>query len=944
MQANRSGVPPPSRVRGRLWHLGRLADGLPEARYEAVLACLRSAICVAGGASLLVVGNSHQRLLLPAILNFVIAGLSLLIAGYVAVAASPERARTLGAWSTAVDVLAYGAYSALLGDRPGAGSLLGIFVLLEGPIRYGLRGLAATAVPVAIIASVWPQADAGGKAPGPGTVVLLCLLFTLPAVVIRALVMRGSARLRNAELQFSTAFEHASIGMALVDLDLTVVQVNRSLSLLVGEMPAALLGSGLAHTVDALDRDRAAAALAGLTDAEPSVRLEVRLRRPDGGVRWGHISATLLRGQGGLPSRVVVQVENITERKRSEAMLSHAAAHDALTDLPNRSLLLARLDAALSRGEQLGILFLDLDRFKVVNDGLGHAAGDLLLVQVAIRLREVMRPEDLVARIGGDEFVVLCRNADEVSCAHVAQRVLDVLNQPILTANGGELVIGGSIGIALAGPGDSGELVLRDADTAMYAAKQSGGGRYHLFSTELRERAVRTHELEVDLRTALRAGDVSVVYQPVISLSHGRVLGCEALARWTHPVRGLVSPAEFVAVAEQSDLILDLGDYVLRQALSDVGQWPVDDASPAPTVAVNVSLRQLVSHRFPRRVAELLQASGVDASRLCLEVTETVLVGDVEPVIAVLKDLRDVGCRLSIDDFGTGHASLTYLARFPVDQVKVDQSFVAGLGVDAGSAAIVGGVVGMAHTFDLRVIAEGVETETQLAVLREMGCDAVQGFLLGKPMSQQELALLFRRRVSDGGVPMPRDGRVEATDPTAPSIDEVRHTTLLVEGAKAVTGRLDLESVLEHAFLTLAASVEFEGGAIMLVEDQQVRIAAGMPQPTPEALAARIPLGQGVSGTICVTGEPRYLPDITIASTVTANRRAKSSSHGVRSWFGVPLIAEGRPIGLLQVDSTRVNAFSESDRLAILSFAPVVALAVVTAQRAAEQLRQIQGS
>ncbi|MCW2708857.1 MAG: hypothetical protein JWM22_2699 [Frankiales bacterium] len=922
----------------------RLVDGLPEARYEAVLAVLRAAICLSGAAILLISSDAHPGLGLPVVLNVVLGLVSLAMAGWVARAATAKRARVLGAWSTGFDVAVYAAYSALLFDRPGAGSLLAVFVLLEGPIRYGAWGTLATVVPVGAIAVLWPQQDPTGNTMGDAQVLLLCGLFAAPAILLRAIVMRGSARLRQAELQFSTAFEHASIGMALVDLELSVLQVNRSLALLVGEPAAALLGSSLDQVVDGLDRDRTVAGLRGLSTAEPSIRLEVRLRRPDGGLRWGHVSATLLRGTGGVPSRIVVQVENITERKRSEAMLSHAAAHDALTDLPNRSLLLARLDAALSRGEQVGLLFLDLDRFKVVNDGLGHAAGDLLLVQVAIRLREVMRPEDMVARIGGDEFVVLCRNADENSCSVVAQRVLHVLNQPVATAGGGELVIGGSIGITLAGPGDTGELALRDADTAMYAAKQAGGGRYHHFSAELREAAVRTHELEVDLRAALRAHELTVAYQPVISLTHGRVLGCEALVRWVHPHRGNVSPAEFVAVAEQSDLILELGDFVLEQALHDLALWPsATQSGPPPTVAVNVSLRQLVSSGFPARVAELLVSSGVEPSRLCLEVTETVLVGDVQPVVEVLERLRDVGVRLAIDDFGTGHASLTYLARFPVDHVKVDQSFVAGLGVDAGSAAIVGGVVGMAHTFDLRVIAEGVESEAQLGALRDMGCDAAQGYLLGVPMTQHELALLLGRYAMEGAIPVPRDGRIEIVDTTAPSIDEVRHTALLVEGAKAVTGRLDLDSVLQHAFTTLAASVEFEGGAILLVEDDQVRIAAGLPDPTPEALAARIPLGQGVSGTIAVTGEPRYLPDITIASTVTANRRSKSASTGVRSWFGVPLIAEGRPVGVLQVDSTRVDAFSEADRLAILSFAPVVTLAVVTAQRAAQQLREIQG-
>ena len=912
----------------------RLTEGIPEARYEAVLAVLRAGLLAVSAVTLL---TGPTALAAPSVANALLAVVSLGAAVAVAGAPTVASARRFGAWSTGADVTAFWLYSVAFGGRPGAGAMLGVWALLAGPIRYGLRGLLVTVLPVGVIACVWPQLDSVGESATLSEVVLLCLLFSLPAVAVRALVLRGSARLRLAEEQFATAFEHASIGMALTDLDLTVQRANRSLGVLVGDSAAGLEGTQLEAIVDRLDRDRLAGALRGLSDAAPSTRLEVRLRRPDGGLRWGHVSASLLAGPSAHAGRIVVQVENITERKRSEAMLSHAAAHDALTDLPNRSLLLARLDAALGRGEQVGVLFLDLDRFKVVNDGLGHAAGDLLLVQVAIRLREVMRPDDLVARLGGDEFVVLCRNADDDLVVSVAERVLEVLNQPVATAAGGELVIGASVGIALAGPGDSAELVLRDADTAMYAAKAAGGGRWHLFSTALRDAAVRTHELEVDLRAAVRAGEVRVAYQPVMDVTLGTITGCEALARWTHPRRGVVPPSEFIAVAEQSDLILELGDAVLRQALADARHWPTTPGQPAPTVAVNVSLRQLLSGGFPEHVAQVLAEEGVEASRLCLEVTETVLAGDVEPVVEVLAALRDLGCRLAIDDFGTGHASLTYLARFPVDQVKIDQSFVAGLGDDAGSRAIVGGVIAMAHTFDMRVIAEGVETDLQLSALSDLGCDAVQGFLLSPPRSPAELAFVMRRRTAAALVPAPRE------EPSSVSLEpEEKRYRLLVEGAKEVTGRLDLDAVLEHAFTALARSVRFTGGSILLVEDNQVRIAAALPAPTSDALAARIPLGQGVSGTIAVTGEPRYLPDITIASTVTANRRTKSTSGGVRSWYGVPLISEGRPIGVLQVDSTEVDAFSEADRLAVLSFAPVVALAVVCARQAAAQLRALQ--
>jgi EAL domain-containing protein (putative c-di-GMP-specific phosphodiesterase class I)/putative methionine-R-sulfoxide reductase with GAF domain len=401
-----------------------------------------------------------------------------------------------------------------------------------------------------------------------------------------------------------------------------------------------------------------------------------------------------------------------------------------------------------------------------------------------------------------------------------------------------------------------------------------------------------------------------------------------------------VRPQDFIGVAQQSELIVELGEWVLRRALRDAMTWPSGEDGVPTTVAVNVSLRQLLSVGFPERVRGLLQESGFDPRRLCLEVTETALASDVAAVVSTLEALRDLGVRLAIDDFGTGHASLTYLARFPVDHVKVDQSFVAGLGQDAGSAAIVGGVIAMAHTFDLQVIAEGVETDTQLGILRDLGADAVQGYLLARPTDAASLSFTLPVAAQRALVPSPR--REDALIPPQPLSDELDRYRVLVEAAKEVTGRLDLQAVFDHTLRVLHRLVDFTGGAIFLVEEDSVRIAAALPAPTPEALAARIPLGQGVSGTIAVTGEPRYLPDITIASTVTARRRNRSSSEGVRSWYGVPLIAEGRPIGVLQIDSTTVDAFSDRDRLAVLSFAPVVALAVVTAQRAAQQLEELQ--
>jgi diguanylate cyclase (GGDEF)-like protein/PAS domain S-box-containing protein len=928
----------------RSWRrlVARLSEALPEARYEALLALLRASVLVAGGLSLLVsVPRAAADLRAPIAINLGLGVLSVVAAWLLARVDEAQRAQWWGKVSTVVDLAVYTGYSAAFHERPGAGGAYAVFVLVSGVLRWGYWGLLATVLPVGTVAAVWSQRDAAGHVTSAPTIAVLCALFALPTLLIRLVMMRSGARLKQAEQQFATAFEHASIGMALTDTDLGLLQVNRALGVLLGEAPVHLVGRQLDQAVDAAERPALVRALRGLTPDAPSTRLEVRLLRPDGGQRWGHVSASLLAGNSGVPSRVVIQVENITDRKRSEAMLSHAAAHDALTDLPNRALLISQLEGALQHGDQVGVLFLDLDRFKVVNDGLGHAAGDHLLVQVAHRLRELMRPEDIVARQGGDEFVVLCRQADEEVAATVAGRVLQALTHPITTPTGTGVVVGASIGIALAGPGDSADGALRDADTAMYAAKSAGGGRIRFFTPELREAVVKLHELEVDLRSAVRGDRLSLVYQPVVDLRHGIVSSCEALVRWNHPERGLVRPQDFIGVAEQSELIVELGEWVLRRALRDASTWPPGEDGAVPTVAVNVSLRQLMSVGYAEHVAALVEEFAFDPKRLCLEVTETALAGDVTPIVATLETLRELGVRLAIDDFGTGHASLTYLARFPVDHVKVDQSFVAGLGADAGSAAIVGGVIAMAHTFDLHVVAEGVETPGQLAILRELGADAVQGYLLARPTPADALSFQLPLLARQSLVPAPRVATGSLVPQPLVFTDDLERFRLLVEGAKEVTGRLDLHSVFDHAFTALHRLVDFSGGAIFLVEDDQVRIAAALPAPTPEALAARIPLGQGVSGTIAVTGEPRYLPDITIASTVTARRRSNSSSSGVRSWYGVPLIAEGHPIGVLQVDSTRVDAFDEGDRLAVLAFAPVVALAVVTAHRAAEQLEEI---
>jgi diguanylate cyclase (GGDEF)-like protein/PAS domain S-box-containing protein len=916
----------------------RFAAGTPAARTEATIGLLRAAVALAGAATLIVAaGQQHAegRALTVAFWLHVAVGLASLAAVVpLCRLRTDQAARRAAQVATGVDLLIYTTYTIAFSSHPGAGTTYGIFVLLIGPVRWGWRGALVTGIPVGLVAVVWPQQDMTGATYGVTQTLVLLVLFTAPAAAIATLTRRAGGRLRQAQEQFRTAFEHASIGMALLDEELALLQVNRSLGQLLGSAEDELLGSTLDRHVVPADAGLLRRALSELSSTRPATRLEVRLARPDGMPRWGLVAASWLAGSAGVPPRVVLQVENVTDRKESEARLSHLATHDGLTGLPNRALLRSRMEGALERGDRLGVLFLDLDRFKVVNDGLGHAAGDALLVAAADRLSQVVRPGDLVARIGGDEFVMLCYDAGpEDDLIRIGVRVLASLRPPVHLEPGSDVVVGASIGAAIAHAGDTADTLLRDADTAMYAAKAAGGARVQMFTPSLHTAAVRTHELETDLRRAVRENGLRLVYQPVVDLSTGRVSGLEALVRWYHPLRGSIRPSEFVPVAEQSDLIVELGTWVLRRAMVDAAGWPRGTGAPT-TVSVNVSPRQLTMPGFPDLVEALLLETGLPGSRLCLELTETALVGDVAPVITALRALRDLDIRLAIDDFGTGHASLSYLTQFPVDTVKVDQSFVAGVATDAGSAAIVGGVVAMAHAFGLRVVAEGAETPEQLAQLRRLGCESAQGYVLASPMAADAAAgILGAAAGIEPLVPSPRG----AHEPRG-GLDEARRYRLLLDCARDVSACLDLDSVLERAFLALRKVVDFSGGSIQLVEGDAVRLAATDPPAPPEAMSASVPVGKGISGTIAATGEPRYLPDITIVAAVQANASRNATSGGVRSWYGVPLLAEGRVIGVLQVDSTRVDAFDEQDRLLVLSFASVVASAVQTARLFAMEL------
>jgi diguanylate cyclase (GGDEF)-like protein/PAS domain S-box-containing protein len=462
--------------------------------------------------------------------------------------------------------------------------------------------------------------------------------------------------------------------------------------------------------------------------------VDFRVAIPGRGIAWMRQVGAYIRDADGQVTAIRGTTVDATERRAQERALAEQAVTDELTGLPNRALFLERLAAGLERlpdgdGSMLAVLFIDIDRFRLINDSLGHSAGDELLIQVGERVRAAVRRDATVARIGGDEFVVLCEGLEHTGEAvEVARRLSYVLEEPI-TAGGRDCYVTLSVGIApVADSGADPECILRDADAAMYRAKEKGGGRYELFDERLQAEAMARIELEDDLRRGIAAGAIVAHFQPVVTLD-GRVTGFEALARWWHAERGLVAPAEFIPVAEETGLISAIGRTMLQQACTQLSLWRETwaDASDC-TVAVNLSSRQLTDAGLVDEVRAALVSSGLEPSALRFELTETALMADTPEVNAAVMGLRELGVRLSVDDFGTGYSSLLYLRRFPVDVVKLDRLFVAGLGTNDVDEAIVGSMIGLAHTLGMEAVAEGVETIDQLEVLRRLGCDQAQGF------------------------------------------------------------------------------------------------------------------------------------------------------------------------------------------------------------------------
>jgi diguanylate cyclase (GGDEF)-like protein/PAS domain S-box-containing protein len=477
---------------------------------------------------------------------------------------------------------------------------------------------------------------------------------------------------------------------------------------------------------------------------------EYRMLHKNGSYRWVLCRGMAVRNAAGKATRMAGSQTDVTHRKLAEDQLAHRAFYDPLTNLPNRALFVDRLRHSLRRASRrkdylFAVLFLDVDRFKLINDSLGHMAGDRLLVMIARRLELSLRPGDTVARLGGDEFTILLDDIHDVSDAtRVADRIQHELNQPFHLGDQ-ELYTSASIGIALSATGyDRPEDVLRDADTAMYRAKALGKARHAMFDTGMHERAVALLQLEADLRRALERGELRVHYQPIVSLVSGRITGVEALARWLHPGRGLISPAEFIPLAEETGLIVPIGRWVLSAACRQMRIWTARSGGHAPLeLSVNLSSRQFALPDLVSQIEQVLAETGLDPRQLRLEITESVIMEKAESVTGMLHELRQLGVRLSIDDFGTGYSSLAYLQRFPIDSLKIDRSFVSPMGVHGERSEIARTIVTIGHNLGMSVIAEGVETPEQLAQLRSLACEGAQGYFFSKPLDGETTGALI---------------------------------------------------------------------------------------------------------------------------------------------------------------------------------------------------------
>ncbi len=582
----------------------------------------------------------------------------------------------------------------------------------------------------------------------------------------RELAQRHVRELEASERRFHSAFTHASIGMALLAFDGRILQANPALRALVGRRDEELVHEHFQAIVLPSDRARLDEQLGLVSVREfEGFALELRCLHRDGSAVWVAAHCSFFSEPGASAPCLILQVQDITARRNAEEGLHHLAFHDSLTGLPNRRRfheLLGQAVTLLNSGanphDAYAVMFLDFDRFKLINDSLGHSAGDEFLVQVSQRIQGSLRPHDTVARLGGDEFGVLVRHVEhERSVVTLAERLMEALRRPFLVA-GTELMTSASIGITFSALGyTSPEDVLRDADTAMYKAKGAGKARYALFDASLHTEVANRLRLEGDLRRAIDDGRLAVAYQPVFALvgaEPGRLMGFEALVRWQHPQDGTIAPGSFLPIAEEAGLMIKLTDFVLHCACRQLREWQESDPTwAALTMNVNVSGHDISHPAFVARITRAIVEAGLKPAHLCIELTEDILMSRLEAALPMLSELRRMGVTLAIDDFGTGYSSLSHLSTLPIDCLKIDRSFVSRLEAGSNEAAVVRSIVLLGSSLGKAVVAEGIETDVQLQQLQEMGCGLGQGYLLARPTPAAEVSLLLLSLLPD--IPLP---------------------------------------------------------------------------------------------------------------------------------------------------------------------------------------------
>jgi diguanylate cyclase (GGDEF)-like protein/PAS domain S-box-containing protein len=560
---------------------------------------------------------------------------------------------------------------------------------------------------------------------------------------------------KTAEAKYRSIFDHAIEGIFQVDYQGKLVSANPAMARILGHQSSGdLLDNAGDFCVrmcgDSVNREKF---FRVLEDHGAVQGFEVQTFRTDGKPLWGSVNAHLVPGRIGEAIRFEGTLEDISDRKRFEEQLLHQSLHDALTGLPNRALFSDRLSQSISRSSRqnsfFALLYLDVDRFKVINDSLGHAQGDQFLVRLAERLRSCTREADTLARLGGDEFAVISEQVRNLSGAiGVAERILEEMREPFVIDTH-EIYCTVSIGIiCCTGFCGTAEEVLRDADLTMYRAKSNGKARYEIFDNALQEQTIQLLTMETEFRRALTRGEFELHYQPIVDVDSSEVITLEALVRWRHPDRGLIPPLDFIPLAEENGLIVPLGWWVIEESCRQLALFQAHFPKPVPlSMSVNISAKQFAEANLGQKLETLLSHSSIAPGSLELEITESVIMDRGEAAIGQLEELKALGIKLFVDDFGTGYSSLSYLHRFPIDMLKIDRSFIREIDATGGHAEIVRAIVGLGRNLGMGLIAEGVETEAQLAVIRTLGCQLAQGFLFSKPVPAAEIEEYLAKQI-----------------------------------------------------------------------------------------------------------------------------------------------------------------------------------------------------